>query len=157
VSSGTLNLLTHSLVLFVCKESYPGLDVDRFLYKQTAQVACHERGFAISVSIVISMCIVMLLTGAGNHRYFIGYLFFLLGMICWCVYGSYLCKYHCLVILHSFSNFLLINSLFTSCSHICLTLKLVNTNSYCETLLLSVILTVCRKHSYVDQLCRYCV
>jgi palmitoyltransferase len=27
--------------------------------------------------------------GANNHRYFISYLFFLLGMICWCMYGTY--------------------------------------------------------------------
>ncbi len=26
--------------------------------------------------------------GVGNHKYFIGYLFFLLGMILWCLYGS---------------------------------------------------------------------
>uniref|UniRef100_A0A8C4Q4D6 Palmitoyltransferase n=1 Tax=Eptatretus burgeri TaxID=7764 RepID=A0A8C4Q4D6_EPTBU len=26
--------------------------------------------------------------GAGNHRYFVGYLFFLLCMICWVIYGS---------------------------------------------------------------------
>jgi len=32
-------------------------------------------------------------TGARNHRYFIGYLFFLLGMISWCLYGSYICKF----------------------------------------------------------------
>ncbi|XP_052064868.1 palmitoyltransferase ZDHHC17-like [Mytilus californianus] len=25
--------------------------------------------------------------GANNHKYFIGYLFFLFGMICWCMYG----------------------------------------------------------------------
>ncbi|XP_048463432.1 palmitoyltransferase ZDHHC17-like [Rhincodon typus] len=28
--------------------------------------------------------------GAGNHRYFIGYLFFLLGMIIWMIYGCFL-------------------------------------------------------------------
>ncbi|XP_013776131.2 palmitoyltransferase ZDHHC17-like [Limulus polyphemus] len=27
--------------------------------------------------------------GSGNHRYFVGYLFFLLIMICWCLYGCF--------------------------------------------------------------------
>lgn len=33
------------------------------------------------------------LTGSGNHRYFMGYLFFLLCMICWMMYGCICCKY----------------------------------------------------------------
>lgn len=32
--------------------------------------------------------------GAGNHRYFMGYLFFLLFMICWMIYGCISCEYN---------------------------------------------------------------
>ncbi|MEJ1277202.1 zinc finger DHHC domain containing 17 [Cricetulus griseus] len=32
--------------------------------------------------------------GAGNHRYFMGYLFFLLFMICWMIYGCVSCEYN---------------------------------------------------------------
>lgn len=32
-------------------------------------------------------------SGAGNHRYFMGYLFFLLFMICWMIYGCISCKF----------------------------------------------------------------
>lgn len=31
-------------------------------------------------------------TGSGNHRYFMGYLFFLLCMICWMMYGCISCE-----------------------------------------------------------------
>ena len=33
-------------------------------------------------------------TGSGNHRYFMGYLFFLLCMICWMIYGCICCESH---------------------------------------------------------------
>lgn len=33
-------------------------------------------------------------SGAGNHRYFMGYLFFLLFMICWMIYGCISCEYN---------------------------------------------------------------
>lgn len=36
---------------------------------------------------------VFMFSGAGNHRYFMGYLFFLLFMICWMIYGCISCEY----------------------------------------------------------------
>lgn len=41
----------------------------------------------------VHSCVVSLLpTGSGNHRYFMGYLFFLLCMICWMMYGCISCE-----------------------------------------------------------------
>ena len=40
------------------------------------------------------VCPFFLSSGVGNHRYFIGYLFFLMLMILWCLFGCHQCKYN---------------------------------------------------------------
>lgn len=44
-------------------------------------------------SILINLNNLFHFTGSGNHRYFMGYLFFLLCMICWMIYGCISCKF----------------------------------------------------------------
>ncbi len=37
--------------------------------------------------------VIFMLLGADNHKYFVGYLTFLLGMVSWCLYGAIICEY----------------------------------------------------------------